>query len=73
MGNIRTYSGKDLVTILKKLGFILVRQKGSHNFLEHEDGRRTVIPVHSNEDIGIGLFSKIMKDIEMTKEDFMKF
>ena len=72
MGNLKSYSGKELINILQKLGFVVLRQKGSHNFLEHHDGRRTVIPVHNNENIGIGLFLKILKDIDMSKDDFMK-
>ena len=50
--------GKDLVAALKKAGFQLVRVKGSHHFLQHPDGRTTVIPVHAGETIGPGLLSK---------------
>jgi len=73
MSNLKTYSGKKLVSILLKFGFRVIRIKGSHHFLEHEDGRATVIPVHSNEDIGIGLFMKILKDVEISKEDIFNF
>ena len=69
MSNTRSYTGKELLKILLKLGFEEVRVKGSHHFLRHPDGRSTVIPIHSNEDIGIGLLMKILKDTELTKED----
>ena len=36
----------DLIKILKKLGFEVVRQQGSHIFLRHNDGRTTVVPNH---------------------------
>ncbi|MGA2296941.1 MAG: type II toxin-antitoxin system HicA family toxin [FCB group bacterium] len=72
MSNIKTYKGKELISILKKIGFDVIRIKGSHHYLKHEDGRGTVIPVHSNEDIGIGLFMKILKDIDISKDDFEK-
>ena len=73
MSRTKTYTGKKLLSILKKLGFITVRIKGSHHYLRHADGRTTILPIHTNEDIGIGLFLKILKDIEVTKEEFDKF
>jgi len=39
-------SGKEIVKALTKIGFVPVRQKSSHVFLRHADGRRTVIPLH---------------------------
>jgi predicted RNA binding protein YcfA (HicA-like mRNA interferase family) len=70
MSNFKTYTGKKVISILKKLGFAVIRIKGSHHYLQHEDGRATVVPVHSNEDIGIGLLLKILKDVEITKDEF---
>lgn len=72
MGINKTYSGKEIISILKRLGFVVIRTKGSHNFLQHSDGRTTVVPVHSNETIGIGLFHKILKDIDFKKDEFDK-
>jgi predicted RNA binding protein YcfA (HicA-like mRNA interferase family) len=72
MSNLKSYTGKELMTILVSLGFSIERTKGSHHFLTHPDGRATVIPVHSGETIGIGLFMKILKDIEISKTEFMK-
>ncbi len=69
MSNLKSYSGKELISILRKFGFEVIRIKGSHHFLKHIDGRTTVIPVHSNENIGIGLFMKILKDAEITKNE----
>ena len=65
-------TGKDLVGVLKRAGFQVVRVKGSHHFLRHEDGRTTVVPVHSGETIGPGLFSKILRDCDLTREDIHK-
>ncbi|MBS3124605.1 type II toxin-antitoxin system HicA family toxin [Candidatus Woesearchaeota archaeon] len=38
--------------MLEKKGFVPIRQKGSHRFYEHSDGRTVVVPIHSNKDIG---------------------
>ena len=57
---------------LAKLGFKLVRQKGSHLRFAHPDGRKTTVPSHSGEDIGPKLLNKIVKDINVDKEEFEK-
>jgi predicted RNA binding protein YcfA (HicA-like mRNA interferase family) len=72
MSNFKSYTGKKLLDVLLKIGFEVVRVKGSHHYLRHEDGRATVIPIHSGETIGIGSLMKILKDIELTKEEFIK-
>ncbi len=45
-------SGKKFCKILEKLGFVKIYGKGSHVRFKHHDGRRTVVPVHGNEDLG---------------------
>lgn len=47
--------GKDLITFLERLGFVMIRQKGSHVRMKSDDGRYTTIPVHMGEDIPKGL------------------
>jgi predicted RNA binding protein YcfA (HicA-like mRNA interferase family) len=47
----------------------VVRVRGSHYFLRHGDGRTTVVPVHSNEDLGPGLLGKILRDAKLTRDD----
>jgi len=64
-------TAKLMVKYLKNLGFIQTRQKGSHKFFRHSDGRTATIPDHKGEDLGSGITSKILKDIEVTKADFM--
>ena len=72
MSNIPSLSGKDLIKLFRKQGFVVIRTKGSHHFLRHPDGRVTTVPTHANESIGIGLLLKILKDCEIDKEDFIK-
>ncbi len=60
------------IRILHKMGFKEMRQRGSHKFFEHADGRTTVVPYHS--EIHEGLLTKIVKhDLKMKREEFMKF
>ncbi|OGD90162.1 hypothetical protein A2W45_00515 [Candidatus Curtissbacteria bacterium RIFCSPHIGHO2_12_41_11] len=64
--------GKDLIGILEKLGFEKIHQKGSHVRMRHSDGRRTSIPLHSGEKVGIGLLRKILRDINLSPDEFRK-
>ena len=58
-----------MVNILHKLGFSELRQRGSHKFFVHEDGRTTTVPYHNN-DLGRGLIRKILKDIKISVEEY---
>ncbi len=62
-------TGRDLLAALRKLGFEIIRTKGSHHYVRHEDGRSTVVSVHAGETIGPGLMAKILRDCEITVED----
>ncbi|PIW61371.1 MAG: hypothetical protein COW13_03300 [Candidatus Omnitrophica bacterium CG12_big_fil_rev_8_21_14_0_65_50_5] len=61
-----------VVKILQRLGFQKIRQKGSHIFFLHMDGRATVVPFHKGEDIPKGLLKKILQDIDTEWENFIK-
>lgn len=63
---------KDVIRILKILGFSNVRTKGSHIFFKHSDGRATLVPKHGGEDIGRGLLRQIFREIKTTPEEFLK-
>jgi predicted RNA binding protein YcfA (HicA-like mRNA interferase family) len=58
--------------VLLKLGFEPVRQKGSHVFYRHKDGRTTTVPNHSGRDIARPLIREILREIELTPEQFKK-
>lgn len=57
-----------MIAALKRAGFVVVRIKGSHHVLVHDDGRRTVVPVHAGETLGPGLIRVILRDGEMTAD-----
>jgi len=67
MPKLPILSGKQLLKLLQKNGFVSVRQKGSHVFVEDKDGElTTVIPLHGNEDLGKGLLKAILNDLELS-------
>ncbi|MBI3868255.1 MAG: type II toxin-antitoxin system HicA family toxin [Verrucomicrobia bacterium] len=61
--------GRELLRALRRIGFEVLRIKGSHHFMRHPDGRSTVVPVHSGEVIGPGLLTIILNDVELTVDD----
>lgn len=72
MHKLSPIGGKKLISILEKLGFEQVHQKGSHVRLEHSDGRKTTVPVHSGENVGVGLLRKILRDTNVSRDEFEK-
>lgn len=72
-GKLPLLDAKELIKILNKMGFELVRQRGSHIYLKHKDGRCTVVPLHSGRDIGRGLLKRILNEIDTSREEFLKF
>jgi predicted RNA binding protein YcfA (HicA-like mRNA interferase family) len=71
MSKLSIISDKDMVSLLLKVGFIQIRQTGSHKFLYHNDGRATVVPAHGK-DLKRGLIKGILKDIKMSNEEYEK-
>jgi predicted RNA binding protein YcfA (HicA-like mRNA interferase family) len=63
---------RQVVSILERLGFVEVRQRGSHKQLRHASGRKTTVPMHAGRDISPNLLRKILEDIGMTPEEFLK-
>ena len=72
MTKLPALTGEQVVRALSKAGFQVLRQKGSHVYLKHADGRATVVPVHKGESVGKGLLRKIMLDTELSREEFLK-
>ena len=72
MSKLPVLKPREVVRVLHRLGFKSIRQKGSHLFLRHPDGRTTVVPMHQSEDIPPGLLRSILQDIEITREEFTK-
>lgn len=63
------YSAREILRRLLKAGFVEVRQSGSHKVLRHRDGRQTYVAMHPG-DIPPGTFRKILKQANLTAEEF---
>jgi predicted RNA binding protein YcfA (HicA-like mRNA interferase family) len=72
MTRLPRITGRQVIAALHRHGFETIRVRGSHHFLQHADGRCTVVPAHRGETIGPGLMAKILRDCEMTGDDLLK-
>lgn len=72
MSKILPLPAKKVVKGLENIGFEQIRQKGSHLFLQHPDGRTTIVPMHPAEKIGRGMINKIIKDAKITRDEWIE-
>lgn len=71
MTRLHPVRAREVVRFLESLGFVQTRQRGSHRFFRHADGRTTTVPDHRGEDLGRGILAKILRDAESRPEEFL--
>ena len=72
MPGIPVLKPREVIAILVALGFVEVRQRGSHKQFRHADGRATTVPFHAGRDISPILLRKIARDIGLTVDELIK-
>jgi len=70
---LQLIDAKKMERLLLHLGFVKTRQKGSHAFYRHPDGRTTTIPHHKGVVLARPLIREILREIELTVEDYNKY
>ena len=68
MATLPVLKPREVVALLEALGFVEVRQKGSHKQFRHPDGRATTVPFHPGRDISPILLRQIARDVGITPE-----
>ena len=63
MPKVPALKPQEVISRLEALGFVEVRQRGSHKQFRHADGRGTTVPFHKGRDISPVLLRKITRDI----------
>jgi len=71
MGSLPVLKPSEVCRLLEGLGFVAVRQRGSHVQYRHLDGRGTTVPVHKGRDLAPPLLRQIARDIGLTAEEFI--
>jgi len=72
MSRLRIIDAKTMEKVLFALGFERVRQKGSHVFYRHIDGRITTVPYHNSRPLARPLIREILREIETTVDEYNK-
>jgi len=73
LGSLPVLKPKEVVTILERLGFYEVRQRGAHKQFRHADGRGTTVPFHQATDISPLLLRQIARDINVPIDEFLQY
>jgi len=71
LSRLHPVRAREVVRFLESLGFVQARQKGSHRFFRHQDGRTATVPDHKGEDLGRGILAKILRDAGVKPVDFL--
>jgi predicted RNA binding protein YcfA (HicA-like mRNA interferase family) len=72
MAGVPVLKPREVIAILVALGFVEVRQRGSHKQFRHSDGRGTTVPFHAGRDISPILLRQIARDIGLTVDELLK-
>jgi len=72
VSRLRIVDSRTLEKVLFSLGFESVRQKGSHIFYRHSDGRTTTIPHHGGRVLVRPLIREILREIDITIDEYNK-
>jgi predicted RNA binding protein YcfA (HicA-like mRNA interferase family) len=67
MSKLRALTGKEVTAALERAGFSFIRTRSSHHFMRHPDDGGSI---HAGETIGPSLMGKILRDCELTREEF---
>ena len=71
MPKLGIFSGAELCAILKKFGFVEVRQRGSHIVMQKKSESGTVtVPVPDHKTIRIGTLQSIIRQTGIAKSEF---
>lgn len=64
--------GGSVIRALEKLGFAVVRQKGSHVRMRHPDGRAATVPDHGKKDLKTGTLAGVLRQAEVPVQEFLE-
>lgn len=73
MSRLHPVRPREVMRFLERLGFRQVRQRGSHKFFRHPDGRTATVPEHRGEDLGRGILAKILRDAGVKPAEFLEW
>jgi predicted RNA binding protein YcfA (HicA-like mRNA interferase family) len=74
MGRLTGLRAREVIAALGRAGFRQVRQTGSHAIFTHPDRPelKVTVPQHGPHDLKIGTLRHILKQAELTVDEFLK-
>ncbi len=73
MSRVPQCKPREIVRALEVLGFVLVRQKGSHAFFKNpQSGHATVVPMHEGHDVDRSLLYGILREAGVSVDEFLE-
>ena len=73
MPKLPVITARKLIKVLQKKGFTLHRIAGSHHIFIRETDQLTLsVPLHSGHDLGKGITKSILKDANISVDEFLK-
>ena len=74
MPKLPSVSAKEAIKAFEKLDYEIIRQKGSHIRMRHRiDNNKRPLTIPNHKILGKGLLRKLLRDAELTIENFIKF
>jgi predicted RNA binding protein YcfA (HicA-like mRNA interferase family) len=70
VSKLKLIDAAQMEKVLFRLGFEKVRQKGSHAFYRHRDGRVTTVPHHKGRTLARPLIREILRELEITVDQY---
>jgi len=67
-----TATGREVVAALKRCGYGIARQKGSHAYMVKNGGDPIAVALHAGEEVPKGTLRRIIKDAGLTVEEFIR-
>lgn len=72
MPKLPSISGHEAIKCFEKLGYQIVRQRGSHARLHHKsDASKRPLTVPKHKSLGKGLLRKLIRDAEISIEELL--
>ena len=65
-------TASQVVKVIEKHGFSLVRQSGSHKIYKNTEGKRVTVPYHAGKILHPKVLKSILRDAGLTIEEFKK-
>jgi predicted RNA binding protein YcfA (HicA-like mRNA interferase family) len=70
MERLPRITAAEVIKALKRAGFFIARQSGSHKIFKNEAGKRVTVPYHKGKIIHLKVLLSILRDADLSVERF---